>query len=351
MESSANNPSPEISNSAVSVDHILVRRRHAEYFAVVRDGAVQLHAAVGASPLHRHAWSDSGALAVPLRRWGKRLIWRQIQLWTLQDGRVRRTDTLETPCPITDLAWFHGWLVVCGVSSEQPRAWVIAPFAASPHWHPLSLPDSLLAHRKSFDALAVSGNTLVVIDNQVFPKWMVTYTATTGQIPIVQTVTSLVENGPNEHVEAARAGRLVFAVRSSSVGMLQGVQQHLVVYRFDNGEAVGRIAFNAPMIDAAMVGDELLILSGGGSPAVLRYRDLDRLPSLPTPDPDSDSVASSVSELLPDERIRLDRPFDQLRRTRLGDVVIGSSERDEFVLLSDAARTGSALHAISATNC
>jgi hypothetical protein len=131
--------------------------------------------------------------------------------------------------------------------------------------------------QKMFDDLIVDGNTLLAVDNVVWPKWLVLFDISQPNDPKTLRVTELME-GVNEHIEKGVVGNKYLVLFAES-GHMGGSNQSLQIYsKSENYKPVSRITLwtwnrfseeekGKRSVPAMSFMDDILILSGYGKGA------------------------------------------------------------------------------------
>ena len=141
-----------------------------------------------------------------------------------------------------------------------------------PYLHPVEIPDQV--KEKAFDDLLVDGQTLLAVDDIIWPKWLVLYDMSDLNKPHWTDYFEL-EEGVNEHIVKAEVGPYHLALFCDSFHRI-GHEQYVQIYdRMDNYKLLGSVklwsvsesdggdAINRSL-QMSFIGDKLL-LSGYNS--------------------------------------------------------------------------------------
>ncbi len=137
--------------------------------------------------------------------------------------KLYRKIDLPTDYTVKTTALYKGILFVTGNLGENIFGFYDTR-SERPQFVPLRVPAEV--KQKMFDDLIVDGNTLLAVDNVVWPKWLVLFDISRPKDPKTLKVVELME-GVNEHIEKGVVGNnylVLFAENSTKGGRRQALQ-------------------------------------------------------------------------------------------------------------------------------
>lgn len=159
-----------------------------------------------------------------------------------------------------------------------------------PRWRPLPLPEELVkgqVHTKEIDDILIDGNRLLVVDNVVRPKWIVSYDVARRREPAVVGVTHLV-TGPNFTIHFASLGASYLGVFGRSFATRFEVDvSHIILLDRNTLAEYSRLRDDyhyqrdSNWVHFAFVDDVLLIAAGEDGVGQVDVSRIDGLPNAP----------------------------------------------------------------------
>lgn len=118
-----------------------------------------------------------------------------------------------------------------------------------PQWVPIDYPPEFEIDGKRFDEVLINGKNLIVVDDLMFPKWLLLYDISEPGLPEYKKKFKLKNNFTYEIIEKGAVGRTVFTILSHGVGM-SGTISVVCIFNLDSCQYVNQLTLHIPLARA-----------------------------------------------------------------------------------------------------
>jgi|JI10StandDraft_1071094.scaffolds.fasta_scaffold03663_17 hypothetical protein len=165
------------------VSRVVVPRNGVAHLCATQDGQLEALAEAPGDPDARHVLSEDGRFLAVMDRENTRAGMFELLPAAPWLREVLPLSPLPSGCVGHAALAMHDRLLIGGKGPNHEALWQRTPSASS-DWMAVALPQDIMKRGKAVDGLHLLGDTLVVVDDIVTPKWLLLYDLLGSGAPI-----------------------------------------------------------------------------------------------------------------------------------------------------------------------
>lgn len=165
------------------VSRVVVPRNGVAHLCATQDGQLEVLVEAPGDPDARHVLSEDGRFLAVMDRENARAGMFELLPAAPWLREVLPLSPLPSGCVGHAALAMHARLLIGGKGPNHEALWQRTPLASS-DWMAVPLPQDIMKRGKAVDGLHLLGDTLVVVDDIVTPKWLLLYDLLGSGAPI-----------------------------------------------------------------------------------------------------------------------------------------------------------------------